>query len=54
MFISFGEIIVIILVTMIVLKPCEIVPIMQRIGEIVGGLIVKISSIISYIKHYFK
>jgi len=54
MLISFGELIVIILVTMIVLKPCEIVPIMKKTGEILAVLKLKIITIISDIKHYFK
>ena len=54
MFISFGEVLVITLVGMIALKPSEITPIMKKTGEIVEVLKLKITTIFSDIKHYFK
>jgi Sec-independent protein translocase protein TatA len=52
--ISLGEIIVITLVGLIALKPSDIVPIMKWLGKIISNIKLKISTIISHIKHYFK
>ena len=54
MFISFGEILVITFVGIIALRPSEIVPIMKKTGEILAVLKLKIITIVSDIKHYFK
>lgn len=52
MLISLEEIIVILLVTLVALKPCEIVPIAKFLGKVLTKLKMKISTIISYIRQY--
>jgi len=50
--ISLGEIVVITLVALVALKPCDIAPIAKSLRKVVNKIKMKISTIISYIKQY--